>query len=89
MRTTFLEDVRNTPVEPLTGDLDKDIPRLTALIRKRLGNTDSEIVDAIVENVLPYHLHCLFSGIRDGETATPEYAALAIGEDLRDAIAGL
>lgn len=86
MRTTFLEDVKNTPVEPLTGDLDKDIPRLTALIRKRLGKIDNEIVDAIVENVLPYHIHCVFSGIREGKTSTPEYAALAIGEDLRDAI---
>lgn len=86
----FWQEVAETPTEPLTGDPDKDIPRLTSLIRKRLGKCDNEIVDAIVKNVLPYHLFCQFTGIRDeGDLNTPEYAAMAIGEDIRDAIQGM
>lgn len=89
MRTSFWDDFRETEKRPLTGDLEKDIKRLTDLIRRRLGPCENEAVNAIVENVLPYHLHCALSGMRDGETATPEYAAMAIGEDIRDAVAGL
>lgn len=82
----FPSEVASAVVKPLTGDLRRDIPRITSLIKRRLGPCRIASVRAIVEEVLPYHLWCAFSGIRGEDESTVEYAALALGEDIREAI---
>jgi hypothetical protein len=80
----FWEEVRATKRLGLR-DLNRDISRITSLIRKRLGQCDDAVVIRIVEDVLPYHIHAVVSGMRDDDSL--EYAALAMGEDLREAVA--
>lgn len=83
---SFQQEVASTPAEPLTGDLDRDIDRIKSLIKRRLGPCSNKTLRQVVDEVLPYHLWCAHSGVRDGSHATLEYAALSLGEDLRSLV---
>lgn len=77
----FWEDVKDVHPQPMTGDIDTDIQRLTDLIKRRVGRISSPEVRKIVEDILPYHIYCEATGIRDRRD--PEFAAMALGEDIR------
>ena len=81
----FWEVVRSTPRTPLgEAPLSDDIARIRTLIESRIGRIPGEELRVLIREVLPYHVYCVASGLRDDESA--EYAALAIGEDIRKAV---
>ena len=82
----FWEDVKSVKPEPLTDDIDRDIKRITDLIKRRIGRISDPSVRKIVEDVLPYHLYCEATGIRDRRDV--EFAAMALGEDIRAIVKG-
>lgn len=82
----FWDDVQSVEKQPMTGDIDKDIERITSLIKRRTGRISDPAVRKIVEHVLPYHIYCEATGIRDRRDA--EYAAMALGEDIRTIVKG-
>jgi hypothetical protein len=85
----FWEEVKSTKCREL-NDLSKDVERIAALIESRVGRiTGNEAVRTILRDVLPYHLVLAFNGSRDeAPMDTVEYAALALGEDIRVAVKG-
>lgn len=71
-------------------EVDDDAERIAGLIESRVGRVvGNEAVRKIIRDVLPHHLLCAHDGSR-GESPlnTIEYAALALGEDIRIAIKG-
>lgn len=85
----FWEEVKATKCHQL-DDVTKDVERVAALIESRVGRvTGNEAVRTIIREVLPYHLVLMFNGSRDeAPLDTVEYAALALGEDIRVAVKG-
>lgn len=67
-----------------------DVDRIAELIESRVGRVvGNEAVRKIIRDVLPYHLAAAFDGSRDSAPLdTVEYAALALGEDIRVAVKG-
>lgn len=67
-----------------------DVDRIAELIESRVGRiVGNEAVRKIIRDVLPYHLAAAFDGSReDAPLNTVEYAALALGEDIRVAVKG-
>jgi hypothetical protein len=82
----FWEDVKSVTPQPMTGNIDTDIDRITGLIKRRIGRISDPAVRTIVEEVLPYHLYCEATGLRDRHDV--EYAAMALGEDIRTIVKG-
>ena len=70
--------------------VDDDVDRIADLIESRVGRVvGNEAVRKIIREVLPQHLLCARDGSRDEPPLnTIEYAALALGEDIRIAIKG-
>jgi hypothetical protein len=85
----FWDDVKETETHPLR-DFDKDVERIAEIVESRVGRVvGNEAVRKIVREVIPYHLVLMFDGSRDEPPMnTIEYAALAIGEDIRVAVKG-
>lgn len=71
-------------------EVDDDAKRIADLIESRVGRVvGNEAVRKIIRDVLPHHLLCAHDGSReDSPLNTIEYAALALGEDIRIAIKG-
>jgi len=82
----FWDDVKSVQPEPLTGDINKDIERITSLIVRRIGRISDPAVRTIVHEVLPYHIYCEATGIRDRRDV--EFSAMALGEDIRTIVKG-
>ena len=85
----FWDVVHSTKARPL-GEENDDVERIAELIESRVGRVvGNEAVRKIIRDVLPYHLLCTHNGSReDSPLNTVEYAALALGEDIRVAIKG-
>jgi len=84
----FWDAVRETTPRPL-GEAD-DAERIAELIESRVGRVvGNEAVRRIIRDVLPRHLISSHDGSRDEPPLnTVEYAALALGEDIRVNIKG-
>jgi|LakMenEpi03Aug12_release.lakeMendotaPanAssembly.Ray.scaffolds.fasta_scaffold760386_1 hypothetical protein len=74
---------------PSQGD-EVDVDRIAELIESRVGRVvGNEAVRKIIRDVLPHHLAAAWDGSREeAPLNTVEYAALAIGEDIRVAVKG-
>lgn len=83
----FWDVVRDT--KP-SQDEEIDVDRIAELIESRVGRViGNEAVRKIIRDVLPHHLVAAWDGSReDSPLNTIEYAALAIGEDIRIAVKG-
>jgi hypothetical protein len=71
-------------------DEEIDVDRIADLIESRVGRVvGNEAVRKIIRDVLPHHLAAAWDGSReDAPLNSIEYAALAIGEDIRVIVKG-
>lgn len=88
----FWDAVKTTKTSAIGDDtdMDQEVARIADLIESRVGRvTGNEALRKVIREVLPYHLYCQFSGMRgEAPLNTVEYAALALGEDIRVAAKG-
>lgn len=83
----FWDAVRDT--KP-SQDEEIDVDRIAELIESRVGRVvGNEAVRKIIRDVLPHHLAAAWDGSREEAPLNSiEYAALALGEDIRVVVKG-
>lgn len=89
MATSFTDCVRKTKKIGVRS-YEQGIERVSKLIRKRLGKCEDETVNLMIDEVIAPRLAIIFGGLEDrtDDMKTVEYAALAIGEDIRHCVLG-
>jgi hypothetical protein len=92
----FWDAVKQAECHPI-DDIEKDVDRVAQLIESRVGRVGAsaggeevrELVRKLVREILPYHLVLAWNGSRsEPPMNTIEYAALALGEDIRVSVKG-